>query len=89
MNKSLILEVHGRVQGVGFRYFVQRKATELSIKGFVKNKYNETVYIEAEGVETNLKEFISALYHGNSYSRTDNIFTQEQPWQNFGEFSIK
>ena len=49
------MKVYGKVQGVGFRYYTHKKANELGLNGFVKNKPDGSVYIEAEGEENNLK----------------------------------
>jgi len=41
--------VHGRVQGVGFRYFVERVARQLGLDGYVKNRADGTVEVYASG----------------------------------------
>jgi hypothetical protein len=41
--------VHGRVQGVGFRYFVMREARALGLSGWVRNQADGSVEVEAEG----------------------------------------
>lgn len=55
---------HGRVQGVGFRYSAKQKALELDVHGWVKNKEDGTVELEAEGNETNIRKFMDALKNG-------------------------
>ena len=55
------LIVHGRVQGVGFRYYVQEKAHLYGIRGWVKNRFDGTVEIEAEGEEENLRLFLESV----------------------------
>ena len=54
MKQGAIIKVFGKVQGVGFRYYTQRKAVELGITGFVQNRPDGSVYIEAEGEEEDL-----------------------------------
>ena len=49
MKQALAITVKGRVQGVGFRFSTVREAEELGIKGFVENRMDGSVYIEAEG----------------------------------------
>lgn len=44
-----VLQVTGRVQGVGFRAFVQRVATRLELSGFVENRPDGSVYLEVSG----------------------------------------
>jgi acylphosphatase len=56
--KSLTLKIHGRVQGVGYRYEAYWKARKLHIAGFVMNEPDGAVYIEAEGEEEALNEFL-------------------------------
>ena len=78
----------GRVQGVGFRYFVREKARECHITGWVKNLPNGKVEIEGEGKDINC--LIDYLKIGNGYSRTDQL-TQNQiePITNFSDFTIR
>ncbi|MCD6494227.1 MAG: acylphosphatase [Archaeoglobaceae archaeon] len=60
--------VEGVVQGVGFRYFTQRIAKEIGIKGFVKNLPDGRVYIVAEGSKEQLDKFMSYVKKGPSTS---------------------
>ena len=57
MNLRLFIAIHGAVQGVGFRPFVYRLATELSLSGWVSNS-SQGVMIEAEGEKTILDSFL-------------------------------
>ncbi len=54
----------GLVQGVGFRYFVKRKADEFGVKGFVRNLADGTVEVVAEGDEQTLRKFLEAIENG-------------------------
>ena len=54
------IEIHGAVQGVGFRPFVYRLATELDLRGWVINDASG-VFIEAEGPESRLRRFVERL----------------------------
>jgi len=56
--------VHGRVQGVGFRYFVQRRAEALGLSGSVRNLRSGAVQLMAEGPEDDLKELLAAVRRG-------------------------
>ncbi len=60
MIKRLRAEIRGAVQGVGFRPFVYRLATELALKGWIIND-TRGVFIEVEGDETALARFIERL----------------------------
>ena len=80
----------GRVQGVGFRYFVQQKARECHLTGWVKNLPNGKVEIEAEGEENDINCLIDYLKIGNSYSRTDQLNQSElEPTADFSDFTIR
>ncbi|ARI77330.1 acylphosphatase [Halobacillus mangrovi] len=63
MSRSHIV-VHGRVQGVGFRATTKQIAEQLELKGWVKNKSDGSVEIEAEGDPASLKEFVDQLNEG-------------------------
>jgi acylphosphatase len=65
--------VSGRVQGVGFRWFVQQQAHELNIKGTVKNLINGDVEIIAQGDISTLEDFKSRVRKGPALSRVDTI----------------
>lgn len=87
--KAALITISGRVQGVGFRYHTQKMVNQLNIKGFVKNLADGTVYIEAEGEETDLERFLLWCYEGPAWARVDEVKIQESPVQNFKEFSVK
>jgi acylphosphatase len=59
-------QVHGRVQGVGFRYFVLESAQQLGLGGWVRNEYDGTVTGEASGDPQLLETFRRALERGPS-----------------------
>ncbi len=56
--------VHGRVQGVSFRYYTQRRAVELGLTGYVRNQWDGTVEVVAEGQQAKLEELLSFLRVG-------------------------
>lgn len=62
MSKERVhLIVYGRVQGVGFRFTTQLKANEIGVNGWVKNREDGTVEIEAEGKVEKVDQFIDAV----------------------------
>lgn len=67
------LKITGEVQFVGFRYFAQITASNLSLTGWVRNCFDNSVEIEVQGNLENVKEFINELYRGNGFSSVDNI----------------
>ncbi len=79
------MTVYGLVQGVGFRYFVLRKATELGLKGYVKNQYDGTVLTVAEGEKYLIELLFNELKIGPMHADVRDI---KISWQSFvGEFS--
>ena len=56
--------VEGRVQGVGFRYFTQQQAVKLGLTGWVRNRWDGTVEVTAEGTRAQLEALLSALRRG-------------------------
>jgi acylphosphatase len=61
---SIHLEVTGRVQGVGFRWFVVRKARELKLSGWVKNRADGSVEVAASGDALSLEMLEAAVVAG-------------------------
>ncbi len=61
----------GRVQGVGFRWFVQREAEALGLKGMVRNLFDGDVEVIASGSRENIESLIVILKSGNRMSRVD------------------
>jgi len=69
--------VKGRVQGVGFRWFVQREAAELSLRGWVRNTDDGHVEVVASGGPEDLAELKDALRKGSRGSRVDAVIEHE------------
>lgn len=65
--------VRGRVQGVGFRYFVLREASGGSITGWVANEPNGSVRCVAEGPRPELESLLNALRDGPAGARVDGV----------------
>lgn len=62
----LTARVDGRVQGVGFRYFVQHQATRLGVVGWVRNERDGSVRVVAEGGRAHLDQLMDVLRRGPS-----------------------
>lgn len=56
--------VRGHVQGVGFRWFVRQRARELGLRGWVRNRSDGTVEVEAEGERSALERLRGSLAAG-------------------------
>jgi acylphosphatase len=78
----------GRVQGVGFRYWLKRLADESGINGIVKNLSDGRVYAEIESEEPVLLEFIEKCRQGPPLAHVSNIAVMESAVKNYSDFSI-
>ena len=65
--------VHGRVQGVGYRFFVIDTATQLGLTGYARNLPNGTVEVVAEGPQPGLDALLSELRRGPTLARVDRV----------------
>ena len=63
----------GRVQGVGFRVFVQNVAQELGFTGWVKNMADGSVVMEAQGDEARFGELKSRIQEGNGFCKVEHM----------------
>jgi acylphosphatase len=69
--------VRGRVQGVGFRWFVHREAAELGLRGWVRNLTTGEVELVAAGTPEEITELKAALHKGSRGSRVDAVIEHE------------
>jgi len=65
--------IQGRVQGVGFRWFVHREASELNLRGWVRNTEEGEVEVVASGSVADLAELRASLRRGPRGSRVDRL----------------
>lgn len=73
---ALVALVQGRVQGVGFRYFVLEHARELALSGTVRNMPDGSVEVRARGERTGLDRLIELLWKGPRLSRVTHVHLQ-------------
>lgn len=84
--------VKGRVQGVGFRWFVHREAAALELHGWVRNTEDGHVEVLAAGDPERLAELARALRKGSRGSRVDAVTEHEvelKEGENPGPFRIE
>jgi acylphosphatase len=65
--------VSGRVQGVAYRYFVERRAAEIPVTGWVRNLRDGRVEIMAEGEKADLESFLGFLRQGPRMANIDDL----------------
>lgn len=79
--------VKGRVQRVNYR--VNAKAQSLGLTGLVKNLHNGDVYIEVEGDDDKINQFIDWCYVGSPLSKVTEVISEEHPLKNLETFELK
>ena len=90
MFKTLSGTIHGRVQGVGFRYFTQNKALELGIRGWVRNTSQGSVEFLAQGGDQALERFMHYIQVGPIGSRVEKAqFQWSQESEEQVQFEIR
>ncbi len=84
------VRVHGRVQGVGFRYFVQRAARERKLSGYVRNESDGSVVLEAQGLESVLEDLVQEVQFGPSSAHVEKVHVDWlEPVKMETEFNIR
>ena len=84
--------IKGRVQGVGFRWFVHREASELDLRGWVRNTEEGDVEVVASGNATDLAELRAILRRGPRGSRVDHLiehYLDDTEAKNLSSFRIE
>jgi acylphosphatase len=82
--------VHGRVQGVNFRYYTQRRAVELELTGYVRNEWDGTVFVIAEGTRPALQDLLSFLHVGPRSAFVSQVDVQwHAPTGEFDRFEVR
>lgn len=89
MEEKILYKIHvmGYVQGVGFRYRTLREAVSRGIKGFVKNMYDGSVYIEAEGTRKELKHFVEWCRKGPGH--VESVTADQYPPVYYTDFHVE
>ncbi|GAB4186331.1 MAG: acylphosphatase [Calditrichia bacterium] len=87
--KQFKARVEGLVQGVGYRYFVQRHANHLGLRGYVRNEMDGSVEVVAVGDEEKLKDLLKLLWQGPSFSSVVNVNVEwMEPETQYTNFKI-
>lgn len=81
--------IQGKVQGVFFRDYTQRKAKTLGLKGTVRNRSDGSVEIYVQGPESQVKTMEEWCWEGSPYSRVTNVQSKKlELLKNYPEFRI-
>lgn len=87
--KALSIYLYGRVQRVGFRYFVFKLAVEVGVMGFVKNQPDGSVYVEVEGDPHLVDVFVEHCKKGPPHSQVSKFQVSQIHVKYFTEFTIR
>lgn len=86
---SKLFTVSGRVQGVGYRYFVLQQAQDLGLSGWVKNQRDGRVTAYSQGSDALLRRFELALRRGPAMSRVEQCIESPAPYEPCSTFEIR
>ena len=89
MDQARLYRVRGRVQGVGFRYFVQRAAVELGLTGYAKNLDDGRVEVYAAGPGQKLAELERRLWKGPASANVRSVDAEPAPLHATASFRIE
>lgn len=89
MRKTISIQVSGKVQGVGFRYYAKKKAVECNVNGFVQNKANGSVYLEASGEKLDIETFLDWCKQGPTWARVSKAAIEDLPFKEWVGFEIR
>jgi len=81
--------VSGRVQGVGFRWFVEREAATLGLTGWVRNREDGRVEVLATGTRPQLAALYRRLHEGPRAARVDEVSASAAPFLDAKSFGIE
>jgi acylphosphatase len=82
--------VHGRVQGVNFRFYTRQRAIDIGVRGYVRNRWDGTVEVVAEGTQASLDELLSFLRVGPRSALVTELDIQwPDPTGSFRRFEVR
>jgi acylphosphatase len=90
MKEQRHLRIHGKVQGVGYRFFATRVARRLGLKGWIVNMRDSTVEALVEGEKETIDEWLEELREGPRYAEITKIEQESRDFTGkLGDFDVK
>jgi acylphosphatase len=90
MKELRVLRIHGKVQGVGYRFFATRVARRLGLKGTIQNQRDGSVEAMVEGEKQAIDEWIEELKEGPRYAEVVKIDQETKEFTGrLGDFDVK
>jgi len=85
-----VIRIHGKVQGVGYRFFATRVARRLGLKGNIQNNRDGTVDAVVEGEKDAIDDWIEELKEGPRYAEVTKIDQETKDFTGrLGDFDVK
>ena len=85
-----VIRIHGKVQGVGYRFFATRVARRLGLKGTIQNNRDGTVDAVVEGEKNVIDDWIEELKEGPRYAEVTKIDQETKDFTGrLGDFDVK
>lgn len=85
-----VIRIHGKVQGVGYRFFATRVARRLGLKGSIQNNRDGTVDAVVEGENSVIDEWLEQLREGPRYAEITKIDQETKDFTGrLGDFDVK
>jgi len=86
----LSAKIHGLVQGVSFRYYTLRQAQTLELNGYVRNCFDGTVEVVAEGDRRTVAKLLSWLHEGPRWAQVERVdFQWQEPQRDLRRFEVR
>ncbi|HVT03999.1 MAG TPA: acylphosphatase [Thermoanaerobaculia bacterium] len=90
MKEQRMIRIHGKVQGVGFRFFATRIARRLGLNGWIQNNRDSSVEALVEGESTAIDEWLEELREGPRYAEVTKIDQDRKEFSGkLAEFDVK
>ena len=88
--ETRLLKIHGKVQGVGYRFFATRVARRLGLKGRIENLRDGSVEALVEGEKSAIDEWIEELKEGPRFAEVTQIEQETKEYTGrLGDFDVK
>lgn len=88
--EELYAVIDGRVQGVGFRYFVVEQAQSLALRGYVRNDSSGDVEVVAQGTRSALEQLLVLLRRGPEAAQVHEVqATWRAPTEHISGFHVR
>ncbi|HEY2090828.1 MAG TPA: acylphosphatase [Thermoanaerobaculia bacterium] len=90
MKETRLIRIHGKVQGVGYRFFATRVARRLGLKGYIQNNRDGSVEAAVEGEKEAIDEWLEELKEGPRYAEVTKIDQESKDYTGrLPDFDVK